>query len=168
MKQEVMHHKYGKIVYEESSLSGNKNIYFNDVQLKKVSKTTFEAVIDDEELVVYVKGNTFTGLSLKINGELIEIIPQTKWYEYVMCLIPFILVMIWGNVIALCQIIPVVGGAIGGAISGLCSILSLFFAKKTNNVLFKVLIFIAATAIAFGICALLGVAFVELISNTVR
>ena len=134
MKQEVMHHKYGKIVYEESSLSGNKNIYFNDVQLKKVSKTTFEAVIDDEELVVYVKGNTFTGLSLKINGELIEIIPQTKWYEYVMCLIPFILVMIWGNVIALCQIIPVVGGAI----SGLCSILSLFFAKKTNNVLFKV------------------------------
>ena len=164
MKQEITNEEFGKIIYEESSLSGKKSISINDVVYKKVNKTTFKAEIDGEEKTVYLKGNVLSGVVLTIDGKNVQVVPATKWYEYIMFFFPFVLVLIWGNVVALCEIVPVVGGAIGGFISALVSILALFIAKKTNNILFKVLLAIAATAIAFGICAAIGTAIVAALS----
>lgn len=165
MRQEITHETLGKIVYEENALSGAKTIYINDVLLQKVNKTTYKGVIDGQEQLVYVYGNVFTGLSIKVNDINVQVVPKTMWYEYAMFLIPFILIMIWGNVGALCEIIPVIGGAIGGGISGLFGVIGLFIAKKTNNVLYKFLIALATTVVVFGICAALGYALVGLATS---
>ena len=45
-----------------------------------------------------------------------------KWYEYILALIIPIFVLTWGNSVYLCSIFPIVGGAIGGAISALAMI----------------------------------------------
>lgn len=165
MRQEITHEILGKIVYEENSLSGAKTIYINDVLLQKVSKSTYKGIIDGEEQLVYVSGSVFTGLILRVNDINVQVVPKTMWYEYVMFLIPFVLIMIWSNVVALFEIIPVIGGAIGGGISGLFGVVGLFIAKKTNNVLYKLLIALATTAIVFGVCAALGYAFVGLVTG---
>jgi hypothetical protein len=63
--------------------------------------------------------------------------------------------MIWGNSQALCSIIPMVGGAIGGGLSGLAGVLcvSMMREKTTGQ---KILISLLATVITFLICAALG------------
>lgn len=165
MRQEITHETLGKIVYEENTLSGTRTIYINDVLLQKVNKTTYKRIIDGQEQLVYVNGNVFTGLSIKVDDINVQVVPKTMWYEYVMFLIPFVLIMIWGNVVALCEIIPVIGGAIGGAISGVFGVIGFFIAKRTNNVLYKLLIALATTAVVFGICAALGYAVVGLVTG---
>ena len=32
--------------------------------------------------------------------------PRPAWYDYVLAIIPFILVLVWGNSVYLCTIIP--------------------------------------------------------------
>lgn len=158
MKEVINHEVYGKIEYDESIWTGRKNISINGVVLKKINKTTYEWVNNEETVTVNATGSLIKGLSLQINSDTIEIFPATKWYEYVMAILPFLIVLIWGNVPALCAIIPVVGGAIGGAISGAISILALFLIKKTNNILYKVLIMAVATICAYLIC--MGIGFI--------
>ncbi|MDE7464398.1 MAG: hypothetical protein K2M48_05150, partial [Clostridiales bacterium] len=87
--------------------------------------------------------------------------------EIVLAVIPFLLVLIWGNILSLCLMVPVVGGivggaaggAVGGGISALISILGLVGMRCVKPAWLKVLIGIAAIGIAFGICCGLGYAF---------
>ena len=78
-----------------------------------------------------------------------------------MFVLPFILIMVWGNSVALCSIIPVVGGAIGGAISGGMGVVSLSLMKRQSNLLVKVLVGIGMLIAIFVICAVLGFAIMD-------
>ena len=106
----------------------------------------------------------FKGTRLKIKSKTVLISPATKWYEYILGFMSLALVLIWGNSAALCEIIPVIGGAIGGAIGGVFTVLSIVFMKETKNVLLKLLIGIGCLVATFAICALIGSAYVSLIS----
>jgi hypothetical protein len=163
MKTVIQHARFGEIVYSEDIWIGKKSISVGGYELQKVNKTTFVVPGGPADAVVYVKGNLFTGVSLSIMGEEIRVTPATKWYEYVMSALMFMLIMIWSNVPALFNIIPVVGGAIGGVISGLFIIFNIIFMKKTTSVLIKIAIWLVMTALMFAACYLVAVALLSVL-----
>ncbi len=157
MKQVLENEKHGNIVYEESFWTGKKSITINDVPLTKKSKNEFET---QDGKAIKVVGGFFQGACLNIDGESIRVTPKIKWYEIVLAVIPFVLIMIWGNSVALCKIVPVVGGAIGGFISALFSCCGLFLMKSSNKIWLKILIGLAAIAVTFLVCFGIGAAIV--------
>ncbi|MBO5328208.1 MAG: hypothetical protein J6B04_03450 [Clostridia bacterium] len=160
MTTKINHQNLGEIVYEESFWTGKKSLTVNGRQLQKINKKTFSYAEGDVSNVAVISGNFISGTKLLINGEVVQITPPAKWYEYAMSIAIFVLIMVWGNSVALCSILPVVGGAIGGAISGVFTILNLVLIKKTNNILLKLLISLGFMAITFGICLAIGFAIV--------
>lgn len=157
MKQVINHEKYGEIIYEEGFWLGKKWLTVNGVPLNKISKREFQM---QDGSILKIQGNFLRGASLVIGTETINLTPKVKWYEVALCLIPFLLIMVWGNVVALCEIVPVVGGAIGGGISGALSFLGLVFIKNVKPIWLKILIAIAVTGVTFGICCGIGYAIV--------
>lgn len=160
MKQVVQHETIGEIVYEESAWTGKKTLTINGEQLQKKDKTTF--VTNSGEQVA-LNGNFLKGASITVGGETIQIIPAVKWYEVVLSILPFLLIMIWGNVVELCLIVPVVGGAIGGLISGVFSVSNLIIIKRVDKIWLKVLISLGMLAATFGICCGIGYAIISAI-----
>ena len=158
MKIVIQHQRFGEIIYSENFWTGKKNISVGGYQLQKVNKTTYAVPGGPAEAVVYVKGNLFTGVSLSVMGEVVPVTPATQWYEYAMCVQMFLLVMIWSNVPALFNIIPIVGGAVGGAISGLFIVINIFLMKKTNSVLVKIAIWLGMNVLMFASCYLVALA----------
>jgi hypothetical protein len=156
MKELLHDSEIGEIMYEESIWTGKKTIYINGKPLEKISKTMF--VMDDngEQSYVMLKGNIYTGLSLEIKGRDIVVSDKPKWYELTLAILTFALCLIWGNSTALCSIIPIVGGGIGGAISGALAITSLLVMKKSNEVWKKLLIGIGMLVGAFFACFIIG------------
>ena len=153
MKKVVQSEKYGEITYNENFWIGRKSVDVNGAPLKKLDKKTFETA-DGER--VTVKGNYLYGVKLLIGADTIDIMPTVKWYEIVLALLPFIFVMVWGNSVALCRVVPVVGGAIGGLISGLMAAVSLLAMRSIKSVWGKIGIAAVALGVTFGICAGIG------------
>ena len=100
----------------------------------------------------------FFGASLIVDGQKIIIAPPMKWYEYILALIIPIFVLTWGNSVYLCSIFPIVGGAIGGAISALAMIFSAVVMRKVNKPIFKILIGLGFFVATVLICNLLAIA----------
>lgn len=113
---------------------------------------------------VTVKGNFLSGVKLDIGGQQIQVVPVVKWYEIVLSVISFVLIMIWGNSVALCSIVPVIGGAIGGAISAMLCVVNLILIKRVSPIWLKILISLATVAVTFGICCGIGYALLAAIS----
>lgn len=160
MKSEVTHNKLGNIVYEENFFNGKKSLIVNGNVLHQRSETVFVEVDEEKEIEYQVTGNFAAGVVVKAKGVSVQVVPKTPGYEYIIYFLPLILVLVWSSIVQLCEIIPVTGGLIGGAISGAISFASLVFAKCKKNLSTKILISLAATAIAFTICALLGMLIV--------
>ncbi len=153
MKNTIKHDELGEIIYEESFWTGKKNITINGTATEKVSKTEFRTANGEKVSIV---GNFLAGTKATIGDKSVELTPKIKWYEYILAILPFILIIIWGNVGALCKIVPVVGGAIGGLISGIFSMLSLFVIIRVRQVWLKILIAIAALGLTFLACYLVA------------
>ena len=158
MKEIVQHPLYGEIIYNENAWTGKKVLTVNGVDVSPVSKN--EYTVNDKKAIL--KGNFLTGSALQIDDETIQLSPKVKWYEVVFAMIPFLFLMIWGNSVSLCAIFPVVGGAIGGALGGLGSVLSLLFMKSKKALLAKILIGIIATAATILIAFLLAHAILSI------
>ena len=153
MKEIINHPTYGQILYDQSFWTGKRKITVNGVVAPAISKKEF--VIDGKRALI--KGSYYTGIKMYIESDIIELSPKPKWYELVLALIPFILVLTWGNIPAAFLIFPIVGGAIGGGLSALCSLTYLFFMKRANKTINKILIGLAgmaATIFALHIVAL--------------
>jgi len=151
----TQHQSYGEIIYKESFWTGKKSLTINGVEAQPVSKKEF--VLEEKRIII--KGNYLTGIVLHLDGDTIRISEQTKWYEFMLSIIPFIFLLTWGNNATLCSIFPVVGGALGGAIGGIGLITSLFLMKKTKAPIIKVLIglgvAVATVLIAFLVAIIL-------------
>lgn len=160
MKKIVNNEKYGQIVYEENFWSGKREITLGDVKLSQKSKNIFIGNINGENIDFEVQGNFVSGARIKLDGEFFEIVPKSKWYEYVLFFLPLILVIIWGSSKELCQILPVVGGAIGGGISGGFSMAALIASKKYTKLAPKILCALIGLVAAFVTCAVIGLAIV--------
>lgn len=162
MIREIDSTKFGKIVYEESFWSGKKRVTINGIKLKKVSKTTYTGIVNEQVVKVTIMGNFLRGCYLYVDDEYYLISEAAAWYEYVLGMLPLLLVIIWGNSVTLCSIIPVVGGAIGGAIAGLASAISLFVMKKMPNFLLKIAVGLGVLIATFAICAGIGYSIVSI------
>ena len=132
----TQHQSYGEIIYKESFWTGKKSLTINGVEAQPVSKKEF--VLEEKRIII--KGNYLTGIVLHLDGDIVRVSEQTKWYEFILSIIPFIFLLTWGNNATLCSIFPVVGGALGGAIGGIGLVTSLFLMKKTKAPIAKVLI----------------------------
>lgn len=162
MKFKLQHAVYGAIDYEEDFWTGKKEILVNGTKLEKRDKTTFLMHVDAENVVIRVQGGFLTGVSLLIGGEVLPVTPKSKWYELVCSAAIFVLILIWGNNPALCSILPIVGGAIGGAISGLAACVNLFSMRSAKSVVTKLLIWIGNTVATVLVCLLIGMGVVIL------
>ena len=163
MKTTVQHPKFGEIVYDENLLTGKRAISVGGYALQKRNKTTYVVPGGPAEAVVYVKGNFFSGVSLSIMGQDVRVTASTKWYEYVLSALIFALILIWGNSTALCAILPVVGGAIGGGISGLMLCVNLLLMKSTNKLWLKLLIWLGMIIATVLICHVIALAFLSVL-----
>lgn len=157
MKTVIQHQTYGEIVYDESAWTGKKSLSIGGTQLEKISKKEFKM---QDGSTVTVNGGFLQGASLSIKDETIPLMPRVKWYEIVLCILPLLLTLTWGNIPAMCAIIPIVGGAIGGGIGGLFSILGLWGMKSVKPIWLKIVIALGSFAVTFGICCGIGYAIV--------
>ncbi len=160
MKEIIQHPTYGEIVYTESFWTSKKAVTVNGQPLEAAAKNEF--IFGEKRAII--KGSSFTGVSMVVGDEAIELSPKPRWYEIILAILPLIFLLIWGNNATLCAIFPVVGGAIGGALGGAASVLSLFLMKKAKSALYKVLIgigiFAAAVFVAFAFIMVLAFALV--------
>ena len=164
MKFKLQHAVYGVIDYEENFWTGKKEIFVNGTKLEKRDKTTFWMNMGAEEIVIRVQGGFLTGVSLLIGGEVLPVTPKSKWYELVCSAAIFVLILIWGNNPALCSILPIVGGAIGGAISGLAACVNLLAMRSAKSAVTKLFVWIGITAATVLVCLLIGMGIVMLFS----
>jgi hypothetical protein len=163
MKIIVTNEKYGEFVYEESFWTGKKELFLNGEKLEKSSKNVF--LMNNGE-VVYLKGNYLTGVKLTINSETFSLMSTLKWYDILLSLLPFLLIIIWGNSHSLNDIVLIVGGAgaiggaigggIGGMFGGLGIGINLFLSRSIKNIWLKIAVAILITGITFLICYLIA------------
>ena len=163
MKASVQHIQYGEIVYEESFWTGKKNLIVNGVPLEKQDKKTYILNSDGENKLCNLNGNFVTGTKLTIGLEDIELTPAAKWYEIACSVFIFMLILVWGNSVALCSIIPIVGGAIGGGISGLMAFSNLIMMKNQKRIEIKLAIWLGMLLATFLICFVLGLLLIAML-----
>ena len=94
MRQVIQDDKIGEINYEETFWTGKKTVYINGQPLNKVAKNIFETA---DGTKAELKGNFLTGATLTVGENQVRIVNPVKWYEIVMSVLPFILIMIWGQ-----------------------------------------------------------------------
>ncbi len=152
MKATIQHSIYGEITYDESFWSGKKTLFVNGTPLDKMDKKTFALNREGRKILFSIQGNFLSGTKLLVDGESLQITPPAKWYEIACSVFIFVLILIWGNSVALCSILPVVGGAIGGGISGMMAILNLFAMKSTQKLWLKLVIWLVILLATFFIC----------------
>lgn len=152
MKKTVYNEKIGQIVYEENFFTGKKRVSINGEELEYQSKNTFAWYREKATEVVYIEGNNVKGATITVGGTVVELCEPATWYEWVCTVFIFALIIVWGTSPTLCRVIPVVGGAIGGAIAGGMGYLNMLLMKAQSKVLVKLAIWLGMTAATFAIC----------------
>ena len=164
MRTIVQHETLGMIVYEENLWTGKKNIFINNIPLVKQNKKLFLYSNGTTSKTVHVTGNFMSGTKLLIDGETIEITPSAKWYEMMCSVFIIVLNLVWGNNVALCAIFPIVGGAIGGGISGIIAAFNILAMKSVKKVGLKLLVWVGMLAAMLVICFLIGIFLISLLA----
>ena len=142
MKASVHHVGYGQIEYDENFWTGKRELAIGGQKLLKKKKNVYTLNSADGDLDCRVKGSFLTGATLHIDQDVIQLSESCKWYEIFCSVLIFAFVLIWGNVPSLGRIFPIVGGAIGGGISGMTACMNLFLMRETKKVGFKLLIWL--------------------------
>lgn len=167
MRELVNHEKFGVIEYTENFWTGRKKIYINGQELKKIKKGTYEWQKEDGTTeFCYLGGNFLKGATLMIKSDTIPLTEGMQWYEYLMAIILIALPMVWGSIPSLCLIIPIVGGVVGGVAYTFISVLSIVIIKKTDNIGFKLLIWVIALCVEFVVGFLLALLFIDILLRT--
>lgn len=158
MREVINHSVYGEIVFDENAFTGKKVLTVNGVIAEAVSKKEF--LIDGKKATL--KGNFITGVELLIEDDVVVLSPKPRWYESLISILPFLFVIIWGNNVSLCAVFPVLGGALGGALGALGSMLSLLFMRKAKLIINKLLIGLAVFVLTVLINAILAILIITL------
>lgn len=152
MTERIHHDVYGDISYDESVWTGKKTITINGIVLVKQKKDVY--LFDDGQTQTYVqvKGSLLTGVKVVFGSDAVQVLRAPTWYETVCSVLIFMLVLVWGNTPALCAIVPIVGGAIGAAISGAMAVVNLMIMRNTKSVGAKLGIFVGFLVGTFVMC----------------
>ena len=140
MKSTVIHPTLGEITYEENFWTGKKQLAINGVLLQKQNKKTFAYATAEGTLLFQIKGSAVSGAKLIFGNEVLQLTPPPTWYE-ILCTVLFIIPILWGNIVSLCEIFPIIGGAIGGAVYGVMALVTLTVMKEMPKVWQKLLVF---------------------------
>lgn len=119
-----------EIEYEESFWTGKRKITIDGVLLETVDKKSFNY----NQNTYKVKGNILFGVKLIGENEII-IVPKLKVWEYILIMLPLILVFI--------------GGATGAIIGMLFAIVIATKLRKAKNIIIKILFSLAMTGLAY-------------------
>lgn len=158
----VSHEVYGQIVYNENIWNGKIEITVNGTKLTKIKRTKFIYDNGETKIDVTVKGNALMGAKLIIGDETIPVGKAPAWYEIACSISIFVIVTAWGNNPILCSIFPIVGGGIGGGISGLMAVLNLHAMKSEKRIAVKLGIWLAMLIATFAILFALAIVFLIL------
>lgn len=142
MKASVHHVGYGMIEYRESFWTGNRELTVDGQKLMKKTKNEFILNGENGALACRVKGNALTGATLYVDEDVIPLVAPCKWYEIACSVLIAAFLMVWGNVPALCEVFPLIGGALGGAIAGAACVANLFLMRKVKRIGLKLLIWL--------------------------
>lgn len=151
MRERIQHDVFGEIEYNENFFTGKKSISINGAELEKRSKNMFVYFDGEEHKSVVVVGNYLTGVKIVVGGQKIQIVKPVLWYEIALAVVMFAFFIVWGNVPALCEMFPLVGGAIGGGITGVMAIGALVCMKFVKPVWAKILIWLGFAGATLGI-----------------
>ena len=160
MERIIEHAFYGKIAYSENIWTGKRDISINGIKLIKEKKNIYVYDTGEEKIKVTVQGNVYTGICLKIGDETVEVEKKATWYETACSISIFVLIMVWGNSTYLCSIVPIAGGAIGGAISGAMGFTNLLVMKACKNVALKLAVWVAMLIATLIVCFVLALAII--------
>ncbi len=161
MEVKVQSMTFGEISMTENIWTGKRQVFINGTELIPVAKNSFQYQTENGVVSVTLKGNAFTGCKMMIGNEMIVMYNAPAWYEIALSVFIPVFVIIWGAVPSLVKIFPIVGGAIGGAISAVFGVVNLVMMKKTGNIGLKLLIFVGVFAATLVICWLLALAFLK-------
>ncbi len=150
----------GVVELSESFLTGKKTVWVRGQKARELDKNTYEF----EGATFKVQGSALKGIYLEYNNLQYILVKKPAWYEYVLAFIPFLFAVIWGNVPALCEIFPVVGGFLGGAIAGAMAVFQLSVMRQIKKPILKVLVSLALTALTVFILFITAVLILKLIA----
>ena len=159
MKVVKKHPILGDVTYEENDWTGKKILMINGQELEKINQTTFAYQSGENKREIKVEGGLFKGAKLNIAGEKFEMIPAVRWYEILCSVLIAAIVYIWSHVPSLMQIFPIIGGAVGGFISGLFAMFNLIAMRYVSNVWPKLLIWFGFLCVTILVCFLGGMIF---------
>ncbi|MBQ7227974.1 MAG: hypothetical protein IJX05_06210 [Clostridia bacterium] len=161
MTTNVNHEKYGEISCKQSFLTGQFSVSINGTPLAQTSKRSFSLESEEGTKTAIVTGNIVTGTKLSIDGDVITLAPSAQWYEITIAVIQFVFMLVWGAVPSLAAIVPIVGGAIGGGISGVFTILNFYVMRSIKQAWLKIIVGIAIFGLNFLVCFLIGLAMLS-------
>ena len=149
---ERMHDEvFGDLEYNESFFTGKKSLKVNGNSVEKQGKNLFALNNGEKYVAGVLSGNYFTGVKLAVDGRVIRLVKPVTWYEVTLTVIMMVFFLVWGNVPSLCEMFPVVGGAIGGAIVGFMSAMNLICMKLVKPVWAKPLVWLGFAGATLGI-----------------
>ena len=158
MKTTVHHIGFGTIEYEESFFTGRPTLFQNGRALEKQEKRVYLLWDGERAQRCRLVGNSLWGARLVTeDGESITLTPAYRWYEITLAVLVLAIMVVWGNSRTLCSLVPVVGGAIGGCVTGVCIGLGLVFTKAVKRPWAKILVWLGTLCVAFLLCMLIGV-----------
>ena len=152
----------GLISYEENFWTGIKSLSINGESLTKIDKTHYAYKAHDEFLTIELKGNSYLGVSISFKDKKIQIIENPAWYVLAISILTFLFVIVWGSSVTLCKIFPIVGGAIGGAISAVCAVSSVMVASKIKKPIMKILSSLGFFALCVLLCYLVALIIISM------
>ena len=153
MRIEKEHPELGKIVYQESFWTGRRSILVNGTALTRHNNKQF----GNDEIKATVMGNLFSGIVINFSGTFVAMSQKTLPIEYILSFFPVLLIIIWANSPKLYSIIPIIGGAIGGGVSGGCGAVALIYMKLRKNIYGKILVAVISLVVAFILCNIIAV-----------
>ena len=165
MKTTLHHPGYGTLEYEESFWLGKRTLTQNGRVLEKHGKNEYLLTDGETEHRTTLQGGVVKGVYLEMaDGERIAFTPALRAYEIIFAVLILGFMLVWGNSVKLCKILPLLGGVFGGGITGLCIASGFLFTKKTDRTGVKLLIWLGVFAAAFLTCLLFGFLFAGLFS----
>lgn len=149
----------GQITYDENPFTDRRTLFINGVRAVKQKKKTYTYNNGEVMVSAVLRGNFFTGVTLQVGDRTVVLARPMYWYEAVLGFLPAICI-IWANIspIYLIPGIPVIGGGIGGFLSGLMAVISLVYVKEIKNIFAKIafgLAMVAANLLLGTICTFL-------------
>ena len=152
MKATVHHVAYGEIEYVESVWTGRRDLSFSGKPLERKRRNLFLYKSEAGDVECRIRGSYLFGTTLIVDGEEIVLTPSCKWYEIALSVLLFAFLLVWGNVPALGAIVPIVGGALGGAIAGGAWYGVLFLMRRVKGPGLKLLVWLGMLAGSFLVC----------------